>query len=150
MLSKKDIHWLSVYQKQHPQGKGDVRLSARALYQAGLSSVKIAKMLGIFWSIQVLRWCTKQERIDHDNNREFKTPKNIRIRCSTEYGFWRSAVFSRDSWTCVDCGYHGRDMHVHHMKPFATFPKERFSVENGKTLCKQCHASYHPKVKCIS
>ena len=67
------------------------------------------------------------------------TPINMRVRVSVEYKEWRKAVFERDDYTCQECKQRGGDLEAHHVKLFAFFPEFRFSVKNGKTLCKECH-----------
>lgn len=69
----------------------------------------------------------------------FKIPERIRIRHSTEYKEWRLQVFGRDDFTCRRCGVRGVYLEAHHVKGFAEFPKLRFDVDNGLTLCKECH-----------
>ena len=74
------------------------------------------------------------------------TPINIRIRKSFEYRLWRESVFKRDNYTCIFCGKKfikgvtGRViLHADHIKPFALFPELRFAIDNGRTLCVDCH-----------
>src|SRR3990167_4162903 len=62
-----------------------------------------------------------------------------RIRQSLEYKLWREAVFKRDNYTCVWCGQQGRKLNADHIKPFAYFPELRFAIDNGRTLCVDCH-----------
>lgn len=64
---------------------------------------------------------------------------NERLRKSPEYKLWRSSVFARDSYTCIWCGYKGKEIHADHIKPFALFPELRFAIDNGRTLCVDCH-----------
>lgn len=66
------------------------------------------------------------------------TPINLKIRTSKEYKLWRKSVFERDNYTCVWCNKKG-DIEADHIKPFSLFPKLRFSLKNGRTLCVQCH-----------
>ena|ERR1700727_3714584 len=69
-----------------------------------------------------------------------KTAENARIRASFEYKMWREAVFKRDNYQCVVGGKaHGHKLHADHIKPFALFPELRFDVQNGRTLCVECH-----------
>lgn len=53
---------------------------------------------------------------------------------------WAKAVKRRDNYTCQRCGCHSkRGMHAHHIWSFAEFPEKRYDIDNGVTLCAQCH-----------
>ncbi len=68
------------------------------------------------------------------------TPINIKIRSSLEYKIWREAVFKRDNYTCIWCGGNkSGTLNADHIKPFAYFPELRFAIDNGRTLCIDCH-----------
>jgi len=71
------------------------------------------------------------------------TPKDKCLRVTIEFRLWREAVFARDNWMCQDCGKRGGRLHAHHIKPFAKFPELRTSIENGITLCIECHKRKH-------
>lgn len=62
-----------------------------------------------------------------------------------EYHLWRDAVFSRDAWTCQDCGSIGKILNAHHIKQWVEFPELRLAIDNGITLCKECHKKRHKK-----
>jgi 5-methylcytosine-specific restriction endonuclease McrA len=58
---------------------------------------------------------------------------------------WRKAVLERDNHTCQVCGNKGN--HAHHQIQWADSPVDRIRVENGITLCVECHANEHEDIK---
>ena len=58
---------------------------------------------------------------------------------SPEYKEWRKQVFERDGFVCRWCGAKGY-ITAHHIKSFAHYPKLRFRLSNGLTLCEPCHS----------
>lgn len=75
----------------------------------------------------------------HHNWKGGVTPENMKARKSVECKEWRTAVFERDDYTCVNCGERGGKLNADHIKPFCDYPELRFSVDNGRTLCVPCH-----------
>jgi len=81
------------------------------------------------------------------------TPLTKRIRNNFKYRQWRSDVFTRDKFTCQECGQWGGRLNAHHIKSFSiifeeyqiTILKEAleceelFNINNGITLCEECH-----------
>jgi len=95
-----------------------------------------------------------------ENNFNWKggiTPLNFQIRGSFEYRQWRSDVFTRDNFTCQDCEQRGVYLHAHHKKSFSSILQyyeittleealnceELWNINNGITLCKDCHKKIH-------
>jgi len=60
-----------------------------------------------------------------------------------EYIEWRRKVFKRDNFTCCICHEVGGILNAHHIKPWKSFPNERYNLDNGITMCKKCHKEYH-------
>lgn len=69
-------------------------------------------------------------------------------RASMENRLWRTAVFERDNYTCVWCfkkgGWSKEEkkqiiLNADHIKPFISYPELRFAIDNGRTLCVDCH-----------
>lgn len=67
-----------------------------------------------------------------------KTPIILALRMSREYKDWRTKVFERDGYKCVQCMATG-ELNADHIKPFAKYAELRFDLENGRTLCVPCH-----------
>ena len=64
---------------------------------------------------------------------------NEAIRASLEYEEWRTKVFRRDNYTCQICYQIGGYLQADHIRRFADYPKLRFEISNGQTLCLDCH-----------
>lgn len=58
---------------------------------------------------------------------------------TARYKRWRTRVFKRDGFTCRCCPQVGGDLEAHHIKPWSTHPRLRYSLSNGLTLCRECH-----------
>lgn len=86
----------------------------------------------------------KRPHLIGKNNHRWKggiTPLNTKIRNSEEYKKWRLSVFARDEYACVLCGVSGskKPLNADHIKPFADYQELRFDINNGRTLCIDCH-----------
>lgn len=78
---------------------------------------------------------------------------NQQIRTCFKYRQWRSDVFERDNYTCMNCGKRGGYKEAHHLKALfkiieeynikniddALECEELWNINNGRTLCKSCH-----------
>lgn len=72
------------------------------------------------------------------------TKKNKSIRNGIKYKLWREKVFKRDNWTCQKCKIRGsKTLQAHHIKSFSKYPNLRFDIDNGITLCYNCHIKSH-------
>ena len=62
-----------------------------------------------------------------------------------DYGYicWAHEVKQRDHHTCVVCGRRGVPLNSHHLNAWASFPNERYDVDNGVSLCTDDHDRFH-------
>lgn len=85
------------------------------------------------------------------------SPFRMTIRSCVEYRVWRNDVFIKDNWTCQICNTRGTYLEADHypklfsqiMNEYKIDTKEKalecselWNIENGRTLCKQCHKIY--------
>ena len=73
------------------------------------------------------------------------TSEHKSLRAGIEFRLWREAVFARDNYTCQKTKNKGGELHPHHIKNFAQYPKLRFIVDNGITFSKRAHKEFHKK-----
>lgn len=75
-----------------------------------------------------------------------------RIKRTKKYKSWREAVYKKDDYTCVFCGVRGGQLEADHIIQKAKYFKDcdndynkcmdyppLWNVDNGRTLCKDCH-----------
>ena len=60
-------------------------------------------------------------------------------RKSLEYKEWRDRVKHRDGNACRKCGFE-KNLEVHHIKPIKKYPDFALVLDNGLTLCGNCHS----------
>jgi hypothetical protein len=58
------------------------------------------------------------------------------------YGAWRDAVLKRDLHQCRAC-QSKENLHAHHVVPWVQSFELRIDVDNGITLCQDCHKKQH-------
>lgn len=72
-----------------------------------------------------------------------KEEDNIRLRRSPEAMQWRLKVYERDGFQCQLCGEKQKRLNAHHKKPWSFFPELRYEIDNGLTVCVDCHRLLH-------
>lgn len=87
-----------------------------------------------------------------------------RIRTCLKYRLWRSDIYTRDNFTCQMCGdSRGGNLEAHHIKSFSKILQyyeittieealrceELWNLNNGITLCEECHKNTHNKKEMI-
>jgi hypothetical protein len=60
-----------------------------------------------------------------------------------EYIQWRREIFKRNNFICQHCGQRGGKLNAHHIYLWKDYPKLRYDINNGITLCKDCHNKLH-------
>lgn len=111
--------------------------------------------------------CAWKGKLKGKNNPHYidgRTPFSKALRTTSDYEIWRGQVFKRDKYACVNCNFKGY-LEADHIKPFSVIIDEflkqydQFSpiedketllrlatkysafwdLENGRTLCEECH-----------
>lgn len=81
------------------------------------------------------------------------------LRTCLEYINWRKKVFERDKYTCqnINCEKNCKILNADHIKPFSLIIKEQalkceilWNINNGRTLCLDCHKKTETFAKRIS
>ena len=73
-----------------------------------------------------------------DKDREKRDMQNGEIRK------WTSEIFKRDNYTCKCCKKKGNTfLNAHHLNSWNKYKELRFEINNGITLCEDCHKKFH-------
>lgn len=116
-----------ICQKEYRKSPG-FRLSQSEIHRR-LAKLKFGKLMGLYDTLDKI------------------------IRHSSQYKLWRQEVFKKDNFTCVTCGVRGGVLRADHIKQFAQIISEYqikslehallcgelWDINNGRTLCNNCH-----------
>lgn len=82
---------------------------------------------------------------NHPNWKMDKTDEERLIgRATPENWEWRHNVYCRDSFICQICGTNMSGVfNAHHLYNWADYPELRYDINNGVTLCENCHTLFH-------
>ena len=130
--------WISLNAK-----KGQRLNTGRTLWKKGQSPWNKGIKTGLVPSV---RFVDNDPRITRENHWNWKngiskvnkTEREL-AWYSGKYRRWRKAIFTRDNYTCQDCGQIGGYLHADHIKPWALYPELRYRTNNGQTLCVKSH-----------
>jgi len=62
-----------------------------------------------------------------------------------EHKIWVKTIFQRDKYICQTCNTHKNRLNAHHILNWRTHKELRTIVDNGITMCKDCHKEFHMK-----
>lgn len=54
-----------------------------------------------------------------------------------------NSVLERDNYTCKICNRKSIELQVHHLNGYNWDIENRYNINNGITLCKECHKDFH-------
>lgn len=144
-----------------------------------LSMIDISKLINVNIAT-VSRWLKKfniqiRDKCMGENHPNWKggisSLRDIIKKCF-EYKNWRTEIFKKDNFTCVICQKKNVELNADHIKPFCIIIKENninslekaleckelWNLENGRTLCVECHKktdtfgikalNYKPNIPC--
>ena len=69
--------------------------------------------------------------------------KNRNRMSDGDFRTWANLIKERDNYTCQICAKHGVNLNAHHLNAWKSFPEQRFDLDNGVTLCTDCHKEFH-------
>ena len=118
----------------------------RARHSVRMKGVNAGKLVGFKRSEEFRRklseyWLANPEKHNHyvDGRGAANNDERVAARQRIEYRLWREAVFERDNWTCVKCDTRGGELHADHIRSWRNFPELRYAIDNGRTMCPDCH-----------
>lgn len=82
---------------------------------------------------------------DHPNwDHSIPQEEREKNRWLTEQKIWRKDVYERDCYTCQCCGDNsGGNLQAHHLDGYDWCEGSRWDIDNGITLCEDCHKNFH-------
>lgn len=88
----------------------------------------------------------KRGSLHHNYNPNLTDEERERKRNTLENKAFRLSVFERDKFKCQKCGDDkGNNLQAHHILNHWKYKDLRYDVNNGITLCEDCHKDFHKR-----
>lgn len=93
------------------------------------------------WNIKVLK--SRCGKNSSSYNHLLQDEDRIQNRRTPAYRAWAITVIQRDKRTCQNCSKKTHSVHAHHLDGYHWCVERRLDIENGITLCSDCHDLFH-------
>lgn len=100
--------------------------------------VKTMKLKGIKPALHYVAYGSDNKSWKGGVSKFNKTERQLLME-KPEYIQWRKQIFERDDYVCQICFIKGNRLNADHIKSWAEFPELRYKLNNGRTLCENCH-----------
>lgn len=146
---------------KHTEGKFCSRSCASSIKRTDYRCEDCGKEL-VNNTVKRCRKCFNKYAI-RENSNNWKggiTPLIMKVRGCFKYRQWKSDIFTKDNFTCQECG-DGKNgnLEAHHIDKFSDIMarnkittyeqaiecEELWNINNGLTLCRGCHQLEHKK-----
>ena len=90
--------------------------------------------------------CLSQGVDHHNYNPNLTDEERLKNRyrmSDGDFRVWANLIKDRDNYTCQICNQHRGNLNSHHLNGWNAFPEQRFDLDNGVTLCTDCHKEFH-------
>jgi hypothetical protein len=104
------------------------------------SQIRLSHAGDLIWNLAKLVYHERVEALENAGN------KHNGLRRTLESRVWVGAVKYRDGLKCRRCGSKIK-LESHHIKPVSKYPELLSDIDNGITLCHECHMLFHSRQK---
>lgn len=135
MTGKRKLGWKLSEETKNKISKNNARTWLGKHFSEEVKQKIKNKLLGKYSGEKSWRWIKDRTSLKN----YYKTRQN------PEYKQWRKKVFLKDDYRCMDCGARGSAngkkiiLNADHIFPWAKYPRLRYELQNGQTLCQACH-----------
>lgn len=127
--------------------KSEVKVTVRCDCCDEVYNVEYYRYLYAIERYQGFTYCQKCiAKLFHsgENHPNYNPNLDRTSRNTAEYGQFVRNVLIRDNFTCIRCGkYDTENSEVHHLNGYCWDVENRLNINNGVTLCANCHGEFH-------
>lgn len=81
--------------------------------------------------------------VNHPNYNPDLTKEEREGRRGAAHDDWSRMVLERDDFTCGMCSKVGGKLVAHHLNSYNWDRENRYNIDNGVTMCVECHREFH-------